>query len=276
MQLYCGHCGNDLTGAGAFCGECGQAVTSPSPLPPVAPPQVGYDARQYTQPPPPTQTYSYSPPPQQTVAYPAPPPQQYPPPQAPMPYYQPQPQPYNAVQGAAAQYSDMGRLLVMGSGKDLVISGAASWILYIILAGASVGLGFLLAELIDPIPVRQGLFHTYALDLSDVFIVLGIIIGVCVIVFGLIQDIFSAKTFIYVYENGVKGAGGGPKFLQSVQDTMSVSSFQFGFDRIASVDITTKAFLTINAYGRIYTVALTNGDEVMRVINERIYQTRRY
>lgn len=179
----------------------------------------------------------------------------------------------------------MGKLIISGNGKDFVKSTAHNWIFFILIAIVLVVVGFVLANQfgvrtlggaigqgiggllgVAAPQVRTGAYYTFMWG--------GIGSAVLLIGYGLMQDIYAGKTEIYVYENGIKGAGGGPKFAQSLEDTMKISSFQLEYDRIASVDVTHKKLLSINAFGKIYVVAVANPDEIATAINDRVRQVK--
>lgn len=167
----------------------------------------------------------------------------------------------------------MGKLLVSGHGKDFVKSTAIVWVLLILIAGGAVALGFFLANEFGydatlgllRIQVRTGLYYVFAFG--------GIVIAAVIICYSVMQDISTTKTKIFVYENGIKGAGGGPKFTQSLEDTVTISSFELTYDQIASVDITNKKFVSVNSFGKTYVIAVVNADQIVTIINGKLRQT---
>lgn len=179
----------------------------------------------------------------------------------------------------------MGKLLISGNGKDFVKSTATNWIIIVIIAIAFIVLGVILANQFGYQTlggtagrVAGGVFGVTPPQVRTVayyiFMWGGIILAAIIVVHGLLQDIFATKTEIFVYENGIKGIGGGPKFAQSLEDTTTVASFELEYDRIASVDITHKKLLSINAYGRVYVIAVANANEIIDVINDRLRQVK--
>ena len=175
----------------------------------------------------------------------------------------------------------MGKLLVSGNGRDFVKSTAHNWVVFIIIAIALIVIGFVLANQfgyqtvggaigqgiggwlgVTAPQVRTGAYYIFALG--------GVGLAAILIGYGAIQDIYAGKTEIHVYENGIKGAGGGAKFAQSLEDTMTISTFQLEYDRVASVDVAHKKLLSINAFGKVYVVAVANPDEIVAAINERL------
>ena len=179
----------------------------------------------------------------------------------------------------------MGKLLISGNGKDYVRSQSDQWIIVILFAVGFIVLGFVLANEfgyetvggaiggaiggwigVTPPQVRTIWY--------SIFLFGGVLVAALMIAYCVLLDVYAGKTEIEVYENGIKGAGGGPKFLISTEDTVSVSTFQLEYDRIASVDVSRKNILSINAYGRVYAVAVINPNEIADTINERLRQAK--
>jgi len=185
----------------------------------------------------------------------------------------------------------VGKAIISGNGRDYVKLTNHNWVIFFVIAGAIVGLGFLLANqfgyqtaggvfgdmvggilggiledatgfgLTTP-QVRTGTYY--------LFVGGGITLAVLLLAWRAIQDMYAAKTEIYVYEDGVKGFSVGPKFAQSLGDTMAVSSFHLEYDNISFVDITPKKLLSLNAFGKVYLIAVDNATEIMNVINEKL------
>ena len=167
----------------------------------------------------------------------------------------------------------MGNLLISGNGKDYVKSVAGHWVTTIIIAVVFAVVGFLLADQFRAdLVVRSG-----AIVRSPIYYMFmwgGIGAAAVILGIGWIHDLYAAKTEIFVHENGIKGAGVGPKFGSSIEDTMTISQFQLEYDRIASVDIGNRNLLFINAFGKVYAVGTANPNEIAEVINNRLRQTK--
>jgi hypothetical protein len=102
----------------------------------------------------------------------------------------------------------------------------------------------------------------------------GITLAVLLLVWRAIQDMYAAKTEIYVYEDGVQGFSVGPKFAYSFSDTITVASFHLEYGNISFVDVTPKKLLSLNASDNAYLIAVDNATEIMNVINEKLRQAK--
>ena len=167
----------------------------------------------------------------------------------------------------------LGKLLTYGSGKDLVKSRSWFWIFSVLFAVGLIVLGVSLANHFGYTIVGTGRFRAEVrTGLYYVFLLSFIAGAVYLICYNIMQDVCAAKTEIFVYENGIKGAGGGQKFAKTLVDT--ILTFHLEYDRIASVDTARKNMLSINAYGRVYTVIVANPNEIVDTINERLRQIK--
>jgi hypothetical protein len=174
-------------------------------------------------------------------------------------------------------------LIVSGHGHDYVKSAAHGWIIIILMAAGAVALGFFLGNQFGVRPAGgafgQGVGAWAGVYVPEVrtslyywFVWGGIALAATLLGYGAIQDIFAKKTEVWVCEFGVRGAGGGAKFAQSFEDTVTISAFQLEYDRITSVDIAHKNLLSINSFGHVYAIAVANPVEIATVINQKLQQ----
>jgi NADH:ubiquinone oxidoreductase subunit 5 (subunit L)/multisubunit Na+/H+ antiporter MnhA subunit len=173
----------------------------------------------------------------------------------------------------------MGKMVISANGDEYRKSSPGSWVIMVVIAVALVALGFILAAQfgyrnvaggdlwgLTTRQMRTGLWHVSVWG--------GILSAVGVVIYALGLWHSYGKMEIRVYENRVRGAGGGPKFGSSFEDSYQISSFDLTYDQISSVDVTAKDHLVINAHGRVYLIALTNAQAVANAINVRIHQAK--
>ena len=181
----------------------------------------------------------------------------------------------------------MGKLLIEGNAKeyiaarykrDIVVMG----ITVLVFAGALLGMGFLFANLFGyetvTTPGWMGIGNSTTSQVRNddyywyigIFTAAAILGPLAIIGWNVIQGIYMGQAKISVYENGIKGAGVGPKYGSSIADTTTVSSFELQYDRVTSADITSKRYITINASGKEYLIAVANPNEIVDTINERL------
>lgn len=173
----------------------------------------------------------------------------------------------------------MGKLIISGNGKNTV--SQMEWIIVVVGSLLLIVIGFWLA---NQFGYEQAVGRTlsalgvaFGVEVPEVRTVMyyifawgGVVLAGIILGWATLVSVYAGKTEILVFENGIQGAGGGVKFSQSLEDTVTISAFNLAYDRIASVDITRKHFITINAFGKIYVVVVSNGDEVIQAINEKM------
>ncbi|MCL2222282.1 MAG: hypothetical protein FWC20_08260 [Oscillospiraceae bacterium] len=180
---------------------------------------------------------------------------------------------------------DMGKLLVSGNGKDYLKTRISSTVINIVIAGAFVVIGFILANQFGYRTMGgalgQGVGGLFGVTVPQVrtvdfyiFMWGGIFIAVLIVVMDLVQRHFISKTEISVYETGIKGSAVGEKYGKKLEDTTKVSAFQVEYDRLTSVEVESKARLLVNASGRIYLIGVANPNEIAEVINSRLSQSK--
>ena len=168
----------------------------------------------------------------------------------------------------------MGELLISGSGKKLAEKTTGNWWSVLFITGMIAIIGFLFANMFGYQTVRLvGGAIQVKTQVYNIFMWSGIFMAVAYLGMVLLYGTIAAKTEIFVHENGIKGEGVGPKFIQYLGDT-DLSSFQLGYDSISSVDITNKNYLSINAHGKIYVIAVDNANEITDVINGKLHQLK--
>ena len=111
-----------------------------------------------------------------------------------------------------------------------------------------------------------------ALLLGYVVLAWAIGYGIFIPVYLLMIDAVVKKTNIFVCEGGIVGVGAGKKLGNWDFVYSDTSSFYLSYEKISSIDVKNKYFLSINAYGRIYTVAVANPNAISEEINNRLYE----
>ena len=175
------------------------------------------------------------------------------------------------------QKNDMGKLLASCKGIDSVKASLPMTFILLIVAGGIIVLGIVLANSFgtSTISVGDGLWvprSQVTVRLPAYYMILfGSIGGAAAMIIAVLgQCHFAGKTEIYVYEQGVKGIGAGPRFGHSYEDTTTLTVFELKYDAIASVDISSKSFLMVYTAGRGYCIASVNPHHLMDVINRQI------
>ena len=152
----------------------------------------------------------------------------------------------------------MGKSLIAGSALD--ISFTKDWVGGIAISIGIVFIGFLLAEWFGY--TDTGWF-TYRNPLYGYILWVSRAVAILNFCYLIYYIKLYGKTNINVYENGIRGVGIG-------KGDWKEQNFSAGFDRVASVDTSKNIVLTVNLYGRVYTVLAANAIEVAEVVNRRL------
>ena len=110
--------------------------------------------------------------------------------------------------------------------------------------------------------------NTPGFGLHTIFIVIGVVVPIIVLIEAAVGTGKRKKTRINVYENKIEGVGLGRLMLG--YSLAHEHEFSLEYNRIAAVDITKKTRLTINAFGRIYTIWAQNADHLAQFINTKL------
>ena len=156
----------------------------------------------------------------------------------------------------------MNKRIMSGSGSGVNYTG--DWVIIIIAVGVTFIFGFVLANIFGYTEYWRGRYVR-----NDAYYI--ILYGswfVAVIEFCIYAYVISKckKTEIYVYENTIEGIGLG----SSEYVTAELTNFKLGYDKIASVDVTKRIKLSLNAYGKAYIIFLYNAHLYAEEINKRM------
>ena len=172
-----------------------------------------------------------------------------------------------ASYGSSVADGSMGKLIISGKGED--VSTAGSWIFAIVVAAVIIFLGFIAAEWFGYVGYRQGRWGVRWVRTDAYYVLLwgSIIIAAIFFIFSAYKLSLLSKTKIHVFENGIKG-------MAITKDDISVQDFNLWYDRVASVDSYKNTKISINAYGKEFTVVASNSGEIAEAINSKLRQVR--
>ena len=169
--------------------------------------------------------------------------------------------------------NDMGAIVTSGSAKGHAILKTV-WGVYLGMGVFLIILGLILGSSLDGAILELG---NFGLDMGFISRYGGFALAAFCLINAAVYSSQVSKTEISVFEKGISGVGINPKsaserftFPIFKTPTYASSSFSLTYDQISSISKAEQQGININVSGVLYVVLVSNLDEIMRAINDRM------
>ena len=169
--------------------------------------------------------------------------------------------------------NDMGAKVIAGSATGHSVLKQV-WGVYLGMGAFLIVLGLILGSSLDGAILELG---NFGLDMGFIFRFGGFALAAFCLINAAVYNSQVSKTEISVFERGISGVGINPKdaserftFPIFKTPTYASSSFSLTYDQVSSISKAEQSGININVSGVIYVVLVSNLDEVMREINNRM------